>query len=59
MNKENKIKKIIENKFKNGYSYTDTIIKIMYVLFPEVDLIYNDKEFKQAEKIYNNYVNEI
>lgn len=59
MNKENKIKKIIENKFKNGYSYTDTIIKIMYVLFPEVDLIYNDKEFKQAETIYNNYVNEI
>lgn len=59
MNKENKIKKIIENKFKNGYSYTDTIIKIMYVLFPEVDLIYNDKEFKQTETIYNNYVNEI
>lgn len=52
------IKEIIKKGFKNGYSKEHKITDIMYELFPNVDLIYNDREHKMAEEIYNYYVEE-
>lgn len=52
-----KIKRIIENHYKNGNAKTDAIINIMFTLYPNADLIYHDKEFKKAEKIYNQNKN--
>ena len=57
--KENKIINIIKKGFEHGYSKTDKIIRIMYALFPEVDLIYCEEEEKKAEKIYNIYSEKI
>ena len=61
MNKEeeNKIINIIKKGFEHGYSKSDKIIDIMYMLFPEVDLIYCEEEEKKAEKIYDIYSKKI
>ena len=52
---ENKIKNIIKKGFECGYSKTHKIIDIMYAVFPQVDLFFDEKEQEQAEKIYNFY----
>lgn len=57
--KENKIINIIKKGFEYGYSKSDKIIRIMYALFPEADLIYCEEEEKKAEKIYNIYSEKI
>lgn len=46
----------IKKQFEYGYSKKDTIIKIMYLLFPGVDLIFNDTELEITTSIYDKYV---
>ena len=57
--KENKIIRIIEKGFECGFSKADKIIDIMYTLFPDVGLVFDDEEFEQSEKIYDIYADKI